>query len=34
MIGVEILWCFDKQGRSLADMMEQAVRVTARGMIR
>ena len=34
MIGVEILWCFDKQGRSLADMMEQAVLVTARGMIR
>ena len=34
MIGVEVLWCFDKEGRSLADMMEQAMLITAKGMFR
>lgn len=34
MIGVEVMWCFDKEGRSLADMIEDAVRITARGMMK
>lgn len=34
MVGVEIMWCFDQKGQKLADMMEQAIRITALGMIR
>ena len=34
MVGVEVLWCFDQQDQSLADMMERTVRTVARGMIR
>ena len=34
MIGVEVMWCFDSQGMSLADMLENTVRVVARGMMR
>ena len=34
MVGVEIMWCFDQQEQRLADMMEQAIRITALGMIR
>lgn len=33
MIGVEVLWCFDETGRSLARTMEDAVRITAEGMV-
>lgn len=33
MVGVEIMWCFDQQEQRLADMMEQAIRITALGMI-
>ncbi|MGN1014816.1 MAG: TetR/AcrR family transcriptional regulator [Butyricicoccus sp.] len=34
MIGVEVMWCFDSQGMSLADMLENTVRVVARGLMR
>lgn len=34
MVGVEVMWCFDDQGRSLANMMMDAIRVTARGMMK
>lgn len=34
MVGVEVMWCFDSQGRKLADMIEDAVRVTAKGMMK
>ncbi len=33
MIGVEVMWCFDSQNLSLADMIEDAVRVAAKGMM-
>lgn len=33
MIGVEVMWCFDREGQSLAHMMENAVTVTAKGMM-
>jgi AcrR family transcriptional regulator len=33
LIGVEAMWCFDSQGRRLADMIEDAIRVTALGMV-
>ena len=33
MVGVEVMWCFDDQGLSLADMVEDAVRMTAKGML-
>ena len=32
MVGVEVMWCFDEQGRSLAEMMEDAILVTAIGL--
>lgn len=34
MIGVEVLWCFDSQSLSLAGTMEDAVRITAKGMMK
>ena len=34
MVGVEVMWCFDTKGRSLADMIEDSVRVTAQGMMK
>lgn len=34
MVGVEVIWCFDEQGRSLADLMEYAVCVVAKGMMK
>lgn len=34
IIGMEVLWCFDEQGLSLADMMEDAVHTAARGMMK
>ena len=34
MVGVEVMWCFDNQGLSLANMMEDAVRAVARGMMK
>ena len=34
MIGVEVIWCFDSQGISLADMIENAVFVAAKGMMK
>lgn len=33
LVGVEIMWCFDEQGRKLADMMEEAIGITAKGMM-
>lgn len=33
MVGVEVMWCFDEEGTSLADMMEDAIRVTATGLM-
>ena len=33
MIGVEVMWCFDRRDLSLAAMIESAVRTTARGMM-
>lgn len=33
MVGVEVMWCFDSQGQKLADMIEEAVCVTAKGML-
>lgn len=33
MVGIEVMWCFDEQGHSLTDMIENAVRITARGMM-
>lgn len=33
MVGVEVMWCFDSQGQKLADMIEDAVCVTAKGMM-
>ena len=32
MVGVEVMWCFDDLGRSLAEMMEDAILVTAIGL--
>lgn len=34
MIGIEVLWCFDDQNLSLADLMEDAIRVAAKGMMK
>ena len=34
MIGVEVIWCFDSQGINLADMIENAVCVAAKGMMK
>ena len=34
MVGVEVMWCFDDQGQSLADMMMEAIRITALGMMK
>lgn len=34
MVGVEVMWCFDEQERRLADMIQEAVRVTAAGLLR
>mgnify|MGYP002410058057 CR=1 FL=1 len=33
MVGIEVMWCFDNQNHSLADMIEAAVRVAAKGMM-
>ncbi|MCQ5131165.1 TetR/AcrR family transcriptional regulator [Butyricicoccus faecihominis] len=33
MIGVEVMWCFDSQELSLADLIEEAVLVVAKGMM-
>lgn len=33
IVGVEVMWCFDEQGRSLADMMTEAVYAAAKGMM-
>ena len=33
MVGVEVMWCFDDRGLSLADMVEDAIRITAKGML-
>lgn len=33
MVGVEVMWCFDNQNLSLADMIVDAVRVAAKGMM-
>lgn len=33
MIGVEVMWCYDEQGRHLADMMEESVLLVAKGML-
>lgn len=33
MVGVEVMWCFESQDFSLADMIEDAVRVAAKGMM-
>ena len=33
MIGIEVLWCFDDRDRSLAEMMVNAIRITAKGMV-
>jgi len=34
LIGVEVMWCIDDQGSKLADMIEDAVRITAEGMMK
>ena len=34
MVGVEVMWCFDEQGQRLVDMMENAIRITALGMMK
>ncbi len=34
MVGVEVMWCFDNQGLGLTDIMEDAIRVTAKGMLK
>lgn len=34
MVGVEVMWCFDEQGKHLVDMMEDAIRITALGMMK
>lgn len=34
MVGVEVIWCFDEQGRSLADLMIDTVCVVAKGMMK
>ncbi len=33
LIGVEVMWCIDDQGRNLADMAVDAIEVTAQGML-
>ena len=33
MVGVEVMWCFDDSGKSLSEMMEDAIRVTAAGLM-
>ena len=33
MVGVEVMWCFERQDFSLADMIQDAVRVAAKGMM-
>lgn len=32
LVGVEVMWCLDDQGNSLADMIADAVRITTVGM--
>lgn len=32
LIGVEVMWCLDDKGQSLADMIAEAISVTAKGM--
>ena len=32
VVGVEVMWCLDEQGQRLADMVEDAIHVTALGM--
>lgn len=34
MVGVEVMWCFDKNDKSLVSMMEDAIRITALGMMK
>ncbi|MCD8084262.1 MAG: TetR/AcrR family transcriptional regulator [Clostridiales bacterium] len=34
LIGVETLWCFDDQGRSLADLIEETIAIVANGMMK
>ncbi|MCD8355098.1 MAG: TetR/AcrR family transcriptional regulator [Clostridia bacterium] len=34
MVGVEVMWCFDDQERSLADMIEEIIRITALGLMK
>jgi AcrR family transcriptional regulator len=34
LIGVEVMWCLDDQSNSLADMIEDAVKITASGMMK
>ncbi|MDO4173587.1 MAG: TetR/AcrR family transcriptional regulator [Eubacteriales bacterium] len=34
MVGVEAMWCFDEQGRSLVDMIEDIIRITALGLMK
>lgn len=33
LVGVEVMWCLDDQGNSLADMIADAVRITTVGMM-
>lgn len=33
LVGVEVMWCLDDQGNSLADMIADAVRITTLGMM-
>lgn len=33
IVGAEAMWCFDEEGRSLANTVEDAVRITARGLM-
>lgn len=34
LVGVEVMWCLDDQGNSLSDMITEAIRVTAEGMMK
>ena len=33
MAGVEVIWCFDTGGQSLADLMVETIRTMALGMM-
>lgn len=33
IVGAEVMWCFDETGRTLSNTVEDAVRITARGLM-